>query len=206
MSFDVAALGKDAAPTVLLTGANGFQHSNVRVICHVRAKTKELGAARVKDAVEYYHGKWSQAWPEPEVVLGDIDEPKLGVCEGDWEILADSVHVIIHNGAKVDFVLPYKSLRKTNVESTVEVLRLASIKKVKGVVFMSSASAVQSKNTAIASGTLDEVDLESLAGEFFFGYSQTKNVSEVLCQRARARGIPTVSVRVGKHSNVCFKL
>ncbi|KAI9335689.1 hypothetical protein BDR26DRAFT_522543 [Obelidium mucronatum] len=205
--FDISRIAGNSS-TILLTGANGFvgsgiyysfkkHNSSVRVICHVRAKTKELGAIRVKEAVAFYHGEWNAAWPEPEVVVGDIAEPQLGVSVDDWEFLATAVDLIIHNAAKVDFVLPYQSLRKTNVVSTVEVLRLASVTKVKGVVFMSSASAVQPKSSAFANGTPEDVALENLAGDFFFGYGQTKNISEVLCQKARTRGIPTVSIRVG---------
>ncbi|ORY45173.1 hypothetical protein BCR33DRAFT_194598 [Rhizoclosmatium globosum] len=62
--------------------------------------------------------------------------------------------------------------------------------------FVSSVSAVQGKGS-VPQAIPEDVNLKEMSGKFLFGYGQSKNVAEVLCARALARGIPTVSVRAG---------
>ena len=41
------------------------------------------------------------------VVLGDLSQPLLGLKEDTFHSLSKSVDIIIHNGARVNHVLPY---------------------------------------------------------------------------------------------------
>ncbi|KAG8406191.1 large subunit of alpha-aminoadipate reductase [Metarhizium acridum] len=135
-------------PTVLLTGATGFLGSYIlrellegpakaRVIVHIRAGDAAAGLARVESTAAAY-GLWSPEWSSMiETVVGDISKPSLGVSEDTWKRLSNSVDLIIHNGAHVNWMLPYSSLRATNVISTLDCIRLCAEGKPKRLCFVS---------------------------------------------------------------------
>ena len=58
-------------------------------------------------------------------VCGDLSAPNLGLNAAIWRTLADGVHTIYHNGALVNYLLDYQSMRDANVGGTNEVIRLA---------------------------------------------------------------------------------
>ena len=43
------------------------------------------------------------------VMTGDLSQPNLGLSAEDYTTLCEQVDTIIHNGAAVNFVLPYSS-------------------------------------------------------------------------------------------------
>ena len=53
------------------------------------------------------------------VVLGDLSQPLLGLKEDTFYSLSKSVDIIIHNGARVNHVLPYTGKLPTTVFSVV---------------------------------------------------------------------------------------
>ncbi|TGU59995.1 hypothetical protein EN829_068110, partial [Mesorhizobium sp. M00.F.Ca.ET.186.01.1.1] len=84
-----------------------------------------------------------ELWDEAQAhriipVIGDLAQPRLGLSAGQFERLAETVDVIYHNGALVNFVYPYAALKKANVIGTEEILRLAAVKKTKPVHFVST--------------------------------------------------------------------
>jgi L-2-aminoadipate reductase len=114
-SFPVSCDGDDpAAPrTIFLTGATGFlgaflmrdlfmrPNSKIRIIAHVRSKSREHGIQRIKNSCEAY-GTWSDEWlSRLEVVSGSLEDSLLGLDPKKWEELSQTVDVVIHNGALV---------------------------------------------------------------------------------------------------------
>jgi hypothetical protein len=52
------------------------------------------------------------------VLAGDIALPRYALTRAQWLWLAHNIDVVVHNGAVVNAVLPYESLRDANVGGT----------------------------------------------------------------------------------------
>lgn len=105
--------------TIFLTGATGFlgayilrellSRASARVIALVRAPTEATGLARIKETCQAYD-LWSNEWlTRLSCVVGDLAKAKLGLGTETWNRVADEADIVIHNGAKVHWVLPCKS-------------------------------------------------------------------------------------------------
>lgn len=110
--YESPTLGKKQ--TIFLTGATGFLgafilrelllRSNVdRVICLVRAHDKQKALARLREG-STDRNAWDEQWVQTDrlqVVPGDLGLMNFGLSTETWLQLADSVDVIVHNGALV---------------------------------------------------------------------------------------------------------
>jgi thioester reductase-like protein len=94
----------------------------------------------------------------------------------------------------VNFVYPYHALKPVNVESTHEVLRLASMKKLKPVHFVSSLSVFMRGDLHETALCYENANLEEV-GVPFGGYGQSKWVAEGLMRAAAERGVPITIFR-----------
>jgi thioester reductase-like protein len=110
--------------------------------------------------------------------------------------LASEIDVILHNGASLNILESYSALRPGNVIGTREVLRLACLRKIKPVHFISSL-AVFDRAQQPAHRVVQERDIPDDPGSLRYGYTQSKAVSERLVRTASARRIPTVIYRPG---------
>eukprot|EP00300_Choanocystis_sp_HF-7_P017701 c19805_g1_i3.p1 GENE.c19805_g1_i3~~c19805_g1_i3.p1 ORF type:complete len:996 (+),score=223.78 c19805_g1_i3:677-3664(+) len=131
------------------------------------------------------------------VVRGDLTKPLLGLTNDVFKALAGEIDLILHNGAEVNLIKSYDSLRTANVLGTHEVLRLAVTNgllssKVKPVVYVSTNAVFGSHNKKCL-----ETDPLSDPSELADGYSQSKWVSEKLCVEAESRGLPVSILRPG---------
>jgi thioester reductase-like protein len=188
---------------ILLTGATGFlgayllrsllEKTEAQIICHVRARSPEDGLQRLKSNLAYYQ-IWDDAFiPRLAALPGDLEQPRLGLSEAQYDALAEGMDAIYHNGAMVNFVYPYRALKTVNVESTHDVLRLASARRLKPVHFISSISVFMKH--ALAGGIFrEDADLIA-AGVPHGGYGQSKWVAEGLVRAAGGRGIPVTIFR-----------
>lgn len=201
----------DAVPgridTVLLTGATGYvgayllhellQQSDCRVVCLVRAATADAGRVRIRQNMEHYGLLPSAAGLERvEVVLANLASPALGLAPAMWSDLAGRVDVIVHNGAWVNFVLPYQPLKPVNVDGTVEILRLATGPRTIPVHFVSTLWILATDDDGLAHTVLEDDptgNSESLPN----GYEQSKWVADRLVQEAMRRGLPASIHRLG---------
>ena len=108
------------------------------IYCHVRATGVKKGLERIKGNLEFY-----RLWDENNAgrivaVPGDLEAPRIGIDETQYQELAERLDWIYHNGARVNFAHPYEVLKASNVEGTREILKLASLEKIKPVHFISS--------------------------------------------------------------------
>lgn len=110
--------------TVFLTGATGFlgayilkdllSRPQVKVIAHIRAKTGSAGLDRIRGTCQAY-GIWSDKWSSRlRCVTGDLQKPRLGLEDEVWQEIIEEADVVIHNGAKVHWILPCKSSMMTD--------------------------------------------------------------------------------------------
>jgi L-aminoadipate-semialdehyde dehydrogenase len=202
--------------TVFLTGATGFLGSYIlrqllsdpetRVVAHVRGKDTASGVSRIETISKAY-GIWSDDWrPRLEAVTGDISKPNLGLSQADWDRVANDADVIIHNGAQVNWMLPYSSMRAANVLSTVECVSLAATGKPKSLAFVSSTSTLDSDHYVELSqksvaeggtGVQEDDDLEGSRKGLGTGYGQSKWASEYIVREAGKRGLVGAVIRPG---------
>ncbi|QIW95184.1 hypothetical protein AMS68_000702 [Peltaster fructicola] len=200
---------------VLLTGATGFlgayllsdlmqRHSPNHVFAHVRAATAKEGMERIKQTCVAY-GLWQPWWATEgvlEIVTGDLEKPKLGLSDAHYQRMSNEADLIIHNGARVHWLLPYESLKAANVISTLETIKLCQLgDRKKRLAFISSTSALDTEAFVTASesgGVILESDpLEKSRQGLGTGYGQTKWVSEKLIGEACTRGLDAVIIRSG---------
>ncbi len=184
--YGVPAGDLRSARTILLTGVTGFlgqslaktllKESQATLVCLVRSgqlQSRGCGA-RLK------------------VVNGDLSLPRLGLSPAAFDDLAKSVDAVCHAAASVNWVLPYRALRATNVLGTLDLLRLA-VRRSLPFHFVSSLSVCYS---TAAPPVLDEDydPLPDLAG-LHLGYAQSKVVAEALVCEAGERGLPVTIYR-----------
>lgn len=202
------------ASSIFLTGATGYlgsyllrellDRTHAEVTCLVRAKDEASGLGRVRKVLASYGLDDPSQAPRIKVVVGDLSEPRLGLSDETWDRLCGSIDTIYNCGALVNFAYPYQALRAANVLGTLEILRLATTKRLKPVHHVSTYSIVGSLS-------LDpRRDIESdahifkrplfddayLCGKFVdLGYVKSKWVADHLVLAARDRGVPVVVYR-----------
>jgi amino acid adenylation domain-containing protein/thioester reductase-like protein len=182
---------------ILLTGATGFvgafllerllHHTDAVLHCPVRATDPQDAISRVHDNLHRY----GLNPPDPgriNAYPADLALPKLGMVPNDLQMLADTLDLIIHNGARVNFLYPYQQLRDTNVGGTHAVIDLAMGRRIPlhyvSTVAVLAGSGVGGIDKASESTSLSHPQLISM------GYAETKWVAERMLQHAAEAGLP----------------
>ncbi|KAF2745813.1 large subunit of L-aminoadipate-semialdehyde dehydrogenase [Sporormia fimetaria CBS 119925] len=194
-----------------LTGGTGFLGAYIlrdllsrpgKVTALVRAKDADAALARLRDTCQAY-GIWDNSWTSRiNAVVGDLEKPNFGLTPSTWNTLADTVDVVIHNGALVHWVLPYSRLRAPNVLSTVTALSLCAAGIPKNFALVSSTSTLDTEHyvrlSANTPGGVPESDsLEGSRKGLGTGYGQSKWAAEYLTRQAGAKGLAGCVVRPG---------
>jgi L-aminoadipate-semialdehyde dehydrogenase len=198
-----------------LTGATGFLGAFVlrdllsrpgKVSVLVRAKDSDAALDRIRDTCNAY-GIWNDNWTARlQTLVGDLEKPDFGLAPETWNTLADSVDVVIHNGALVHWVLPYSRLRAPNVLSTVTALSLCAAGKAKNFGLVSSTSVLDTDHyvklsaSSLANGgkgVPESDDLEGSRKGLGTGYGQSKWAAEYLTRQAGSKGLQGCIIRPG---------
>lgn len=189
---------------VLITGATGFlgayllrellTHTNWRITCLVQAHSLAAGMSRVMKNMEDY-GLWDSVFHERiKVVLGNLEKNNLGLFRQDWEYLADTVDLIIHGAAVLNFIYPYQKLMASNVLGTKQLIKLAAYKRLKALHYISTVGYFMSADLAEDVVIGEQTELTPEDG-IYGGYNQTKWLAERLVVHARSYNIPTIVYR-----------
>jgi len=184
---------------VLLTGATGFLGpyllrsllDQTSAVYTVLVRAADPAAARERMRMDLvsaglYDARTAGVFDaRVHAICGDLANLHLGISDRLWLRLAETIDTIVHNGAWVDYILDYETLRPSNVEGTRELLALARTSSRKQLHFVSS--------TTIFGWTgkralLEQDSNPEMAG-LDFGYAQTKWVSEQLVLQAREQGV-----------------
>ncbi|MGV0024443.1 thioester reductase domain-containing protein [Phormidesmis priestleyi] len=190
--------------SIFFTGATGFlgafllvellRQTSATFYCLVRAGSLEVGKQRIQQNLKEY-GIWHDRFSSRIIpVLGDLEQPQLGISTELWETLSANIDVIYHNAASLNFVFPYSVLKPMNVLGTQEVLRLACQTKVKRLHYASTYAVFESPD--YAEKVVSEADPVDHSEGIALGYTQTKWVAEKLVQSARSRGLPVCIYRL----------
>lgn len=200
---------------VLVTGVTGFLGVHLlralltdtacTVYCLVRAADEDTALERIKAKLEAFGGYEKLATEhhaEERIVAipGDLSQPLLGLDDVTFKMLATEVESIIHNGADVNLVKPYASLKSANVLGTQEVLRLAVTNgvaktRVKPVHYISTNGVFP--GSFAGDRYMETSDLSECSEDLDNGYAQSKWVAEQLCREAAQRGLPVSILRPG---------
>lgn len=191
--------------TYLLTGATGFLgahllsdlliHTNATVVCLVRAKDQVQAVERIRSNLDRYGLLDLDHFERIELVLGDLESPRLGLSQTMFDDLSERIDMIYHNGANVNLLQPYEALRSANVHGTREVIRLAGQNKIKPIHFVSTYTV--HATTASRGRLIPEQEPLPQVADLLYGYSQTKWVGEALMDQASQRGVPVTIYRPG---------
>lgn len=193
---------------ILLTGATGFlgifllnsllENTDSDIYCLVRAKNDDAAKERIAKALKEYEIA-NVAWERIKPIAGDLEKPLLGLSNERFYELSSKINTIYHNGAFVNFVYPYNTLKAANVNGTIEVIRLASNVKLKPVNYISTLH-VFSSDDFKKYGSPQEIDEPIHWEAIKLGYAQSKWVAEKIVKKAHEAGIPTKIFRLGRIS------
>eukprot|EP01106_Pelomyxa_sp_JSP_P005386 TRINITY_DN18535_c0_g1_i1.p1 TRINITY_DN18535_c0_g1~~TRINITY_DN18535_c0_g1_i1.p1 ORF type:complete len:1269 (+),score=311.26 TRINITY_DN18535_c0_g1_i1:2467-6273(+) len=209
---------------VLLTGVTGFvgchllqsvlqmtaekavaeklmQPQHIFCIVKHQALSSSSPATRLKTMLIKYRVDIPQLTLDERVhcISGDVAVPHLGVCDSDWSLLSSTVSCIVHNAAVTSAALSYDMLCGPNVNSTIQVIKLATCGVPKVVIYVSSLSALTDAELASPSSQVKEC---TLPADALFAtlspYGATKRVSELLLQEAAVSlGVKSFVLRLG---------
>ncbi|MFD3683238.1 amino acid adenylation domain-containing protein [Nocardiopsis sp. NPDC058631] len=199
--FSVSPRREPGDGTVLLTGATGFLGSHLldelrragrRVRCLVRADTEHQARQRLVGAFEKFALDPS-VLDQVEVSLGELSQPKLGLGE-EYERLARSVDEVYHAAAHINFVVPYHTVRRANVDGLRVLLDFCAANRTP-LRLVSTMGVFPPDST---SGRVAEDAVPGDPASLGIGYSQSKWVAEHLALQAREAGLPVTLHRVGR--------
>jgi thioester reductase-like protein len=131
-------------------------------------------------------------------IAGDLSEPRLGLDEVTYRGLAQTVDTIYHNGARVDFIAPYRELKGANALGTRNIIELACEHRLKRVVHVSTCAVFGARAFFENVSVLHEDDDIALSEPYCIGgYAQSKWVAETMMWTMAARGLPVTVFRCG---------
>jgi fatty acid CoA ligase FadD9 len=192
----------DQVRTVLLTGANGYlgrfltlewlarlSATGGRLITLLRGADPASARGRLAQVFDSDPAMADQfralAANHLEVICGDIGESRLGLDEATWQRLAREVDLVVHPGALVNHVLPYRQLFGPNVVGTAEVIRLAVSERLKPVTYISTIAVAMGVPDFIEDGDIRALSARrAIDNSYANGYANSKWAAEVLLREA----------------------
>ncbi len=202
LRINMATLSEQLKPqdssdgVVLLTGGTGFfgpfilksllEQQGDDVFVLLRAADEAVGMERLRQAIASVGGTSVGNWEQRvRPICGDLAQANLGLASTQWDQLAQQVHTIYHNGALVNYLFDYATMRDANVGGTHEVIRLS---------MSGRAKVLNHISTTFIFGwsvkeTLNEADTNPEMEHLDFGYSQSKWVSEQVVLNAMQQGL-----------------
>ncbi|GAQ90706.1 hypothetical protein KFL_006760045 [Klebsormidium nitens] len=206
---------------ILLTGATGFIGSHVlqdllsrpadevaTVVCLVWGPSVAACQSRLQQALlRTSKGRESGTRFDSArvvVVLGDRQQPLLGMTSDQWRFWGERVHTVIHCGAAVHLTAEYEKLAEANVKSLQEIVRFAlqGVGPPKPFQFTSSVSVAfllePTEKNAEARVMPEAVEFVEQHGSNQMGYALTKRKAELaLAAAAQGTSVPLFIYRIG---------
>ncbi|PSL44366.1 amino acid adenylation domain-containing protein/thioester reductase-like protein [Chitinophaga niastensis] len=207
--FDEHHLSHPSA--ILLTGATGFvgihllqellDKTTADIYCLVRAQDEHHVMEKINSCFTEFKITITAEHRQRIIpVVGDFSKTCLGLTEAQFSFLAEMIDVIYHSGSSVNFIEPYSYMKSPNVNGLREIIRLATARKTKCLVLLSTIS-VYSWGHVFTGKTLmketDDIAQNLLAVSKDIGYVRSKWVMEAIADLAAAQGLPVITCRLG---------
>ncbi|SFM31013.1 amino acid adenylation domain-containing protein/thioester reductase domain-containing protein [Gracilibacillus orientalis] len=196
---------------IFLTGATGFlgafliqellfTNPETRIYCLVRDSSSQKGLQRIQKNMEKY-SIWKKEFLYNIIpITGDLNKPKLGLSSYAFSQLSETIDVIYHNGAKVNYVQSYELHKNTNVTGTKTILDFACANKLKPVHYLSTISVFGPIGFFTNINKITEDSNLNFSETYLYkdiGYAQSKWVAEKIMWEADKRGVPVTVFRPG---------
>ncbi|MBV9022255.1 MAG: amino acid adenylation domain-containing protein [Streptomycetaceae bacterium] len=188
---------------VLLTGTSGFVgaflldrllcRTGARVHCPVRSRDRAHARQKVMRNLARFGLATAEAADRIVCFPADLAEPELGMEPGRADELTDTLDLVVHAAAQVNFLYPYEALRRANVEGTRQLIRLASGRRVP-VHFLSTIAVLAGFGTAGVRHVDEDLALNH-ADRLTMGYAESKWVAEEVLRGAANQGLPVAVYR-----------
>jgi thioester reductase-like protein len=192
---------------VLLTGATGFvgrfllaqllEQTDAPIYCLLRASSQRQASMRLESTLLEWD-LWRDEWADRVIAVpGDLRQPRVGLDERTYEMLARTVGTIYHCGASMNHLETYTRAKAANVGAAAELLRLAVHGQLKLVNYIST-SAVFSETTGDGPRVVYEhSSIDQERHSHSQGYAASKWVGEKIFLTAGERGIACNIFRLG---------
>ena len=179
---------------MLITGATGFlgmellmrylERGDREIVTLVRAPSDEAAQERIDAVLRNLFGSDADRYrPRVTALRSDLTASRLGLSRARYDELADTVELIVHSAASVEFALPLQEARAINVEGTRRMLELAErASRLEHFAHISTAYVAGTH-----AGAFGESDFD-LGQEFRNSYEQSKFEAERLIRSQT--GIP----------------
>ena len=189
--------------SILLTGVTGFlglylldgllEKTKADIYCLVRGNDKEDIQRRYEATLDLYQKEYLKNHPRVKLVKGNLAEINLGMDNATLDMMIEKVDSIYHSGAMVHHMYDYNTLRKSNVLSTVELLKIAATGKKKTLNFISTLGVASIRD---ANGFQVEVDSKD-SPLSTNGYILSKWVSEKI-----VRNVKGIDINIFRPGNI----
>jgi myxalamid-type nonribosomal peptide synthetase MxaA len=192
---------------LLVTGCTGFvgrfllaqllQETDATLYCLVRPQATQQARVRLRAALR----KWDLWTPEAErrvvAVPADLSRPKLGLRDGVYEVLAESVDSVYHCATSMNHLETYAMAKAANVEATRDLLKFATQGRPKLINYISTLSVFGEAPGGVARLVTEDTPVDRERHPTSHGYAASKWVSEKMLITAAERGIACNIFRLG---------
>ncbi|KAK3373153.1 hypothetical protein B0T24DRAFT_529456 [Lasiosphaeria ovina] len=180
-----ARANREGPKTVLVTGSTGNLAGSLVPLLLADPRVSKVHCVAVRPKVR--SGRQQTLAHSDKIVYhsGDLSAPQLGLTEDEFQVLSSEVDVILHLGAVRSFWDNYHILRLSNVQSTKELIRLATPRQIP-IHFVSTSSVLPTE--VLCSPGAAQAALSAAAyappADGSDGYLASKWASERLLERS----------------------
>jgi amino acid adenylation domain-containing protein/thioester reductase-like protein len=192
---------------VLLTGCTGFvgrfllaellRDTDTTIYCLVRAQAQQQAKSRLEATLQ----KWDLWTDEVErrvvVIPANLSRPRLGLRDGAYEVLSETVDSIYHCATSMNHLETYAMAKPANVDATRDLLRLATDGRPKLINYISTLGVFGSTSGDEIRVVTEDSPIDRERHPSSEGYAASKWVSEKMFMTAGERGIACNIFRLG---------